>query len=98
VPEEILGAYFSNRSRKIQIVAVVMSILTATVLDFVTASRPEDLDLAYASMFSIAGIVGLYGAYVLARTPEPMIYPVKQNIFKLFRAPLQDTNFRKLLA
>ncbi|HLU61489.1 MAG TPA: MFS transporter [Gammaproteobacteria bacterium] len=98
VPEEILGAYFSNRSRKIQIVAVVMSILTASVLDYVTANQPGELDVAYASMFAIAGIVGLYGAYLLARTPEPMIYPVKQNLFRLFQAPLRDTNFRKLLA
>lgn len=97
VPENILGAYFSNRARKIQIVAVIMSIATASVLDIIEARAPDQMNIAYAVMFFTAGIAGLYGAYVLGRTPEPMIYPVKANLFKLFRAPLQDANYRNLL-
>ncbi|HEX6928212.1 MAG TPA: MFS transporter [Gammaproteobacteria bacterium] len=97
VPESILGEYFSNRSRKIMIVAVSLSLIAATALDYVEANYEENLHIAYTVMFLFAGIVGLYGASLLARTPEPKIYPIKKNLFRLFAQPIKDHNFRNLL-
>jgi len=97
VPESILGEYFSNRSRVIMIVAVSLSLVTAVGLDYVEANLEDDLHVAYSVMFLFAGVVGIYGATLLARTPEPKIYPIKQNLFKLFVRPIKDHNFRNLL-
>lgn len=97
VPQSILGEYFSNRGRVIMIVAVSLSLITATAIDYVEANYEPQLNLAYSVMFLIAGIVGVYGATLLARTPEPKIYPIKQNLFKLFARPIKERNFRNLL-
>ncbi|HEX6929480.1 MAG TPA: MFS transporter [Gammaproteobacteria bacterium] len=97
VPESILGEYFSNRGRKIMIVAVSLSLIAATALDYVEVNFTENVSLAYSVMFAFAGVVGLYGASLLARTPEPMIYPIKQNLFRLFARPIKERNFRNLL-
>lgn len=97
VPESILGEYFSNRSRKIMIVALTLSVITAVGLDYVEARHGKSLHVAYSVMFLVAGIVGVYGATLLARTPEPKIYPIRQNLFKLFAQPMKERNFRNLL-
>lgn len=97
VPESMLGEYFSNRSRKIAIVSVTFSLAAATALDYVEANFEEDIAAAYSVMFVIAGIVGLYGASVLARTPEPKIFPIKQNLLRMFARPIKEKNFRNLL-
>ena len=97
VPESILGEYFSNRGRKIMIVAVSLSLIAATALDYVEANFEDDLHIAYTVMFFFAGVVGLYGASLLYRTPEPKIYPIKQNLFRLFARPIKEKNFRNLL-
>jgi MFS family permease len=49
-------------------------------------------------MFMAAGIFGLLGAFFLYRTPEPQSYLARENIFSLFKRPLKNPNFRKLLA
>ncbi|HYH55146.1 MAG TPA: MFS transporter, partial [Anseongella sp.] len=97
VPEAILGTFFSGRSRKIQIVSVSLNLAVAFVLDYVKANRPEDTGLVYSVMFFAGGACGLYGVYLLARIPEPRIYPVTQNLGRILRRPLRQRNFRNLL-
>lgn len=97
VPEKSLGSYFSRRSRLNQMLNVALSILTALVLDFIKNHHPDDQLYAYAGMFTLAGIVGISGAIILSRAPEPEGIPLKDNILKLIRKPLQDHNFRRLL-
>lgn len=97
VPQEVLGAYFSHRSRIIQIVSVSLSLIVAFALDYAKAYRPEDINTVYSIMFFLGGAFGIYGIYLIALTPEPKIQPVKQNLLKSFHKPLRDPNFRKLL-
>ncbi|TCS87249.1 MFS transporter [Anseongella ginsenosidimutans] len=97
VPEAVLGTFFSGRSRKIQILSVSLNLVVAFLLDYVKANRPEYVNLVYSAMFFTGGAAGLYGAYVLARIPEPRIHPVTQNMVRLFRRPLRQRNFRNLL-
>lgn len=97
VPQPILGEYFSNRGRKIMITAVTFSVITAAAIDYVEANYEPRLGTAYAVMFAIAGVAGLYGVLMLARTPEPKIYPIKQNLLKMFVLPIREKNFRNLL-
>jgi MFS family permease len=97
IPENILGGYFSRRSRYNQILDVVFSILLATLLDFVKSRFPEYELRVYAIFFIIAGIVGTIGGYVLSFAPEPQSYLSNANILSLFKQPLKDNNFRRLL-
>jgi len=97
VPGHILGVYFSKRGRYAQTLNVVLSVLLAVAVDYIRKNYP-DLELTtYAGMFLLAGVVGLAGAGLLARVPEPLSYLDKDNILRLFVRPLKDLNFRRLL-
>src|SRR5690606_21606067 len=52
----------------------------------------------YAIMFMVGGSVGIIGAFVLARVKEPISIMRRENMFKLFKQPLCDGNFQRLLA
>ena len=97
VPEKMLGTYFSHRSRLTQILNVIMSLSIAFMLDFVKKHHTDAVLITYACMFIAGGLSGLCGAYFLSRTPEPQSYHANENVFKLFRKPLGNPNFRNLL-
>jgi len=97
VPDNILGAYFSRRSSYTQTLNASLSVVLAVVVDFVKSRYPQYELTTYYTMFLGAGIAGIIGAFVLAKAPEPQSVMVKENIFKLFRRPLRDGNFRRLL-
>lgn len=97
VPEKMLGTYFSHRSRLIQILSVALSFICAYALDFVKLRLPAFETNTYSIMFLVGGLSGLYGVYVLSKTPEPKIEPIKKNILHLFKNPLKTVNFRNLI-
>jgi MFS family permease len=97
IPENMLGEYFSRRSRYNQILDVVLSIVLAVLLDYVKSSYPQYELRVYAIFFIIAGIVGTIGGYVLSKAPEPQSYLSNANILSLFKQPLKDKNFGRLL-
>lgn len=98
IPENMLGDYFSRRSRYNQTLDVVLSIVLAVLLDFVKSRYPQYELHVYSVFFIIAGVVGIFGGYVLSKAPEPQSYLSNARIFALFRQPLKDLNFRRLLA
>jgi MFS family permease len=97
VPEKKLGSYFSQRTRLTQTLNVVLSLVIALTLDYIKKVNPQIQLTAYSLMFIVGGLIGLTAAWLLARTPEPASYLPKGNIFKLFKKPLLDKNYRKLL-
>jgi MFS family permease len=97
VPEEMLGTYFSNRSRLIQILSISLSLACAFLLDHIKTRYPVYEIPTYSVMFFIGGLCGVYGIYMLIKTPEPKIIGIKTNLLKLFKNPLKNVNFRNLL-
>jgi MFS family permease len=97
VPENILGTYFSRRTRQTQILNMIMSLLSALLIDLVKKHYPGAELTTYACMFIAGGVIGICSAYFLARTPEPETQVANENIFRLFKKPLQCKNFRNLL-
>src|SRR5690606_24737493 len=97
VPEEKLGSFFSHRIRLTQSLNVVLSLILALGLDNVKKYYPGFELPAYSIMFILGGLIGLTGAYLLARTPEPQSTLAKENLMRVFSKPLRDRNFRKLL-
>jgi Na+/melibiose symporter-like transporter len=97
IPQQILGSYYSHRSRLMQILNVTLSLIIAMSIDYVKAHYPAHEITAYAIMFIVSGMVGMMGVYALSRTPEPKSKPINENIVKLLSKPLTVKNFRKLL-
>jgi MFS family permease len=97
VPEKQLGTFFSRRSGNMQILNVIVSLLLAFIIDYVKDHYPQYELTTYASMFITAGVIGITGALILSRTPEPQSYMPRENIFLLLKRPFKDANFRKLL-
>jgi len=97
IPEKKLGTYFSHRTRLTQTLNVFLSLTIALVLDYVKKVHPGIELVTYSYMFIGGGILGLFATWLLSKTPEPSSYLPKENLFKLFKKPLQDKNFRNLL-
>lgn len=97
VPQQMLGNYFARRTRYNQMLNVVLSITLALSVDYVKKHYPDHELMAYAFMFGLAGVAGIYGAIMLARVQEPESFVTRENLFKLFTRPLKDGNFRRLL-
>src|SRR5690606_41633937 len=58
---------------------------------------PVSTPFPYTTLFR-SGLVGVTGAYILSRVPEPRGQPLHENLFRLLRHPLKDPNFRRLMA
>jgi MFS family permease len=97
VPQQSLGSYFAKRSSYMQLLNVVVSLLLALAVDYVKNSYKELELTTYGIMFVISGLVGLIGAAVLSRVPEPLAEQPEGNMFRIFKYPLKDKNFRRLL-
>lgn len=97
IPEKMLGEYFSRRSRYTQTLNVALSIVLALLLDFIRSRYPAHELTTFAVFFMVAGIIGVIGAYLLSRAPEPQSYLSKARLFTLLKMPLKNENFRRLL-
>lgn len=97
VPGSKLGSYFSKRTSATQTLNVFLSLAIALMLDYVKANHPGYELTTYALMFIAGGSLGLVGTWLLSRTPEPVSYLPKGNLFKLYRKPFADSNYRRLL-
>ncbi|HEY6978436.1 MAG TPA: MFS transporter [Chitinophagaceae bacterium] len=97
VPEKSLGAYFSRRSSYTQSLNVILSLLLALFIDYIKTKFPQYQLNTYAYMFIAGGAIGIIGSLILSKVPEPQSFLTNENIFKLFKRPLKDGNFRRLL-
>jgi MFS family permease len=97
VPQNILGTYFSQRTRITQMVNLVLSLVLALTLDYAKKHFPQYEMTIYSIMFVIGGVLGMIGIYLMARTPEPRHAGMHENVFRLISKPLKHKNFRKLL-
>lgn len=97
VPEHRLGTYFSKRTSYTQSLNVVLSLLLAFAVDNIkTYFRDYELTI-YGVFFILGGVVGIIGALILMSVPEPVSNLSNTNLFRLFRKPLTDGNFQRLL-
>ncbi len=97
VPEQILGSYFSRRTRLSQTLNVILSTMLAILLDLIKKYFPGTELITYACMFIIGASTGITGAFILSRAPEPQSSLTELNVFRLLRQPLANANFRSLL-
>jgi MFS family permease len=97
IPEQSLGSYFAKRSSYMQMLNMGFSLFLALIIDYVKRGQPERELATYAVLLSLAGIVGLVGAFILSIVPEPLALRSDGNLFASFQRPLKDVNFRRLM-
>jgi len=97
IPENIMGSYFARRIRLSQILNVSLSILLALLLDHVKRKAAGLELVAYGAMFLAGGVVGISGALILSRAPEPKTVVSEAHFLRLLRQPLKNRNFGRLL-
>ncbi|WP_336514528.1 MFS transporter [Pollutibacter soli] len=97
VPENILASFFAKRSGNNQMLNAGLGLMLALALDFTRRKFPGTELNTYGIMYTIAGIVGLFGVILLSKVPEPQSVLARENIFKLFKRPLKDGNFKRLM-
>ncbi|HEU4552512.1 MAG TPA: MFS transporter [Chitinophaga sp.] len=97
VPEASMGAYFSRRSSYTQTLNVVLSFSVALAVDYIKKHYPAYELFTYAILFIAGGTIGIIGAFILSMAPERQSFLARENIFRLLKRPLQDSNFRSLL-
>lgn len=97
IPERMLGTYFAKRTVIMQTLNVLLSILLALLIDYIKNKNPNYQLPVYAIMFIIAGSLGVVGAFILAKAPEPKLIAVKDEFLNLLKKPFKDGNFLRLL-
>ena len=99
IPEETMGRYLAGRMSAATAVGAALTIAAGFGVDGLKVWLGDETK-AYGVIFGFAGVIGLFGVWLLARVPEPQMERRSADtgwISALFE-PLRDTNFRRLLA
>lgn len=99
IPDNILGTYLARRMSAATALGAVLTVAAGFGIDGLTAWLGSP-SRAFGLIFGAAGLIGLAGAAILTRVPEPRMPPRPPNaswLGNLFE-PLRDVNFRRLLA
>jgi len=97
-PRRIRGRYFSRRNQLGRLVAVVATLVSATVLDHFQAQGAEPLMRAVSALLALGGVLGIIDFLWLVPVPDVAHQPDRRLRFlTLFREPLRDRDFRHYL-
>ncbi len=97
IPDKIMASYFARRSGNNQVLNMILGLTIAFALDYTRKNFPGFELNTYGTMYTIAGFVGLCGVILLSKVPEPQSTLANENIFQLFKRPMNDSNFRGLM-
>ncbi len=98
VPAQSMGRYLASRLAAATAMGAVLSLIAGFSVDGLTSLIGE-ASYAYAIIFLIAAIIGLYGARLLTHVPEPQMPEPEadSNFLHSLLAPIKHHNFRRLL-
>ncbi|MFQ5913544.1 MAG: MFS transporter [Nitrospinota bacterium] len=99
LPSEKQGRLMSNRMRLQLGAAMAASLAAGYLLTYWKRVFPAFELHGYLLVFLVGTVLGLAGAYSLARIPEPVTPPPAEpfSLRKILAKALQDDNFRRLL-
>jgi MFS family permease len=98
IPQQIFGNYFSRRMSISLGIGIILSLLAAFFVDTWTLQSGNLPVYAYSILFLTGALIGLFGVYFLAKTPEPLIQPAPQVPLKtLIVQSFADPNFKNLI-
>ncbi|HQD26005.1 MULTISPECIES: MFS transporter [Methanoculleus] len=99
IPQDRLGAFFSNRLTLSTALALVVSLVAGFFIDSWEIAFPDLPTYGYSVLFALGLIAGLIGITFLARTPEPrMVVEYEEDgLFAAIKKPFADLNFKNLI-
>ncbi len=97
IPEEKLGAFFSRRTMYMQIVSLVLFLAITGSIELVKKNWEGKELVFYGGILFLAGVIGLSGAFLLSKVPEPKSHKMEGSFLSVLGIPLRDMNFRGLL-
>lgn len=100
VPESIRGRYFGLRNMVLGFFTVAFTLLAGRFLDLYQRWYPHQSTLRkFEWIFALAVLAGMVSLVFLARQPAPPtgVYPVKLQPHDIYKRPLQQPMFRRLL-
>jgi MFS family permease len=96
IPERLLGRLFGNRLNLFTMLGTIAALVAAVVLDI---AGKEWLLPLISGYLAVAFVMGLFSWWQLYKLPEAEIgMTATHGIVKQLIEPLQDTNFRRLIA
>ncbi len=99
VPPAQYGRFFGRRTAATTALATALGLLGSIFVEAWKRGEPGRGALGYGCLFAVSALVGLYGVYLLAITPEPAMAPVERRppVLELLSRPFRDGNFRRLI-
>jgi len=98
VPQKTMGSYLASRLAAATALGAVLSVIAGFSVDGMTKLSGE-ASHAYAVIFLVAAIFGIWGAGLLTKVPEPRVPPREAGAkwLNTLITPAKDPNFRRLL-
>ena len=98
IPEGRLGSVLASRLAAATALGAALSLAAGFSIDHLT-SLLGDAGKSYGTIFLVAAVIGLFGAFMRSRMPETrMPRPVgKTGWISTLLTPVKDANFRRLL-
>jgi MFS family permease len=99
VPEAEQGRFFGRRTAAATALATVLVLLGGAFLEFWKSYVPASATIGYSLLFAVSALIGLFGVYLLAITPDRAMPPISQHAhpLRLISSPFRDVNFRRLV-
>jgi MFS family permease len=105
VPENRYGRFFSLRNFGTTSLSLTLSVAAGWFVDRWKHHGPATATLGgpafgYSALFLFGGLAGLFGVWLLAKTPEPPMArtEVAFNPFRVLIEPFRDPIFRRLMS
>lgn len=98
VPEKIIGHFFSERFKLMQVAKIACFLASAAFLKYVKDDYPEAEIYAYSVLFVLAFVIGMYGAYTFIHVEDqPVTVNAHHSLTGQFLKTLKNKPFRQLL-
>jgi MFS family permease len=100
VPEDRYGRFFALRNFGTTTLSLLLSLAAAFFIDYWKRHVSAEPAYAYSVLFLVGGIAGLFGVYLLAKTPEPPGARLQTGFdpLQVLVEPFRDGVFRRLIA
>jgi MFS family permease len=96
IPDKAMSSFFSKRMALATATGSLVSLLGAAGIDTLKQQLPSE-EHAYAVVFAVGAVAGLFGLYFLGRIPEPRMHSsLRDGFLHVLKEPFRDANFRKL--
>ena len=98
VPGRIMGRFFANRFKFMQIAKILCSLAAWRLLKSVEEKCPDYAIYAYAGLFFLSFLIGLYGAYTFVRVEDkPVSIATDMPFARQILLTFKNEPFRLLL-